>query len=305
MKFGSGPILMKDRTIARQACSAAEWRNQFDTISRMRGRMIVVILLLLGGAIVNVAVAWGLSSLVEWTIDDSIVELQSQSPSEYAGAGVTVMRGTGCRKLSVLVTEFSGGWRGVQNLRAELPRWVGAYLSRDSLADLRPESSVWRERFIEAAGWPMSSTSGSYVVEWRGPISTAVVVKQSCAVIIPRRSGTWAGYAAMSRVLTLRPIWPGFAINTIFYAAILWMMFVFPFVLRRGLRTWRGLCPVCAYPIGTSEICTECGAQVPFPLRGRAREGVGRTISSNAHADAACSSHPLTPTLKGGGNERT
>ena len=32
-----------------------------------------------------------------------------------------------------------------------------------------------------------------------------------------------------------------------------------PFVLRRFLRVRRGLCPKCAYPMGESSVCTECG----------------------------------------------
>lgn len=33
-------------------------------------------------------------------------------------------------------------------------------------------------------------------------------------------------------------------------------------VTRRRSRARRGLCPSCAYPIGTSDVCTECGAAV-------------------------------------------
>ena len=62
--------------------------------------------------------------------------------------------------------------------------------------------------------------------------------------------------------LPYRIIWPGFAINTIFFAAILWMMFVFPGALRRKWRITRGLCPACAYPVGSSPVCTECGKPV-------------------------------------------
>src|SRR5262245_36915851 len=54
------------------------------------------------------------------------------------------------------------------------------------------------------------------------------------------------------RVLPLMPLWPGFAINTVFYAAILWLLFAFPFALRRRRRIKRGLCPACAYPVGDS-----------------------------------------------------
>jgi hypothetical protein len=56
------------------------------------------------------------------------------------------------------------------------------------------------------------------------------------------------------------PIWPGFAINTIFYAAILWLLFFAPGSVRRPFRRRRGLCPTCACPVGTSPVCTECGA---------------------------------------------
>jgi hypothetical protein len=63
-----------------------------------------------------------------------------------------------------------------------------------------------------------------------------------------------------------RTVWPGFAVNTIFYAAILWLLLAAPFALRRRLRKQRGLCPACAYPIGESATCTECGARVtPVP----------------------------------------
>ena len=63
----------------------------------------------------------------------------------------------------------------------------------------------------------------------------------------------------LSGPVPLLPIWPGFAINTIFYAAILWLLFAAPFKVRRWRRTRLGLCPACAYPVGESETCTECG----------------------------------------------
>ena len=58
------------------------------------------------------------------------------------------------------------------------------------------------------------------------------------------------------------PTWPGFAINTIFYAAMLWLLFAAPFQFRRYRRIKRGLCPACAYPVGSSGVCTECGKPV-------------------------------------------
>jgi hypothetical protein len=47
------------------------------------------------------------------------------------------------------------------------------------------------------------------------------------------------------RVMPLQRIWPGFAINTIFYAAILWLLFAVPgFVCRRLVIRGRATRPV-------------------------------------------------------------
>ena len=53
-------------------------------------------------------------------------------------------------------------------------------------------------------------------------------------------------------ILPLRPIWPGFGVNTILYAGILWPVILGPFALRRLIRQRRGFCPKCAYPMGES-----------------------------------------------------
>ncbi len=60
----------------------------------------------------------------------------------------------------------------------------------------------------------------------------------------------------------VRPIWPGFAINTIFYATILWLPFA-PFQLQRYVRVKRGHCIKCGYDLrgGFSAGCPECGWQ--------------------------------------------
>jgi hypothetical protein len=51
-------------------------------------------------------------------------------------------------------------------------------------------------------------------------------------------------------------------VNTLFYAALLWLLFFAPFTLRRHLRARRGLCQACAYPVGEAAVCSECGAVV-------------------------------------------
>ncbi len=64
------------------------------------------------------------------------------------------------------------------------------------------------------------------------------------------------------RALPIKPIWPGFAINTIFYAVILWALGYAPVKLRSFVRDRRGMCPSCGYDLRHVDhaVCPECGA---------------------------------------------
>ncbi len=58
---------------------------------------------------------------------------------------------------------------------------------------------------------------------------------------------------------------PGFCVGLIalLCASVLWLLVCGPFELRRFIRVKRGLCPECAYPVGESDVCTECGGILP------------------------------------------
>ena len=73
----------------------------------------------------------------------------------------------------------------------------------------------------------------------------------------------WSEWTYQNTLLSLRPIWSGFAINTIFYAAILWLLTLGPFTARRMIRRKRGLCIKCGYDLrgDFSSGCPECGWQ--------------------------------------------
>jgi hypothetical protein len=91
----------------------------------------------------------------------------------------------------------------------------------------------------------------------------------------------------MRDAVPLAPLWPGFAINTLFYAAILWLLVAAPFALRRRWRIRRGLCPTCAYPIGSSDHCTECSAlalrEMPAKKKSLQRLPVRECASYSTH----------------------
>ena len=81
------------------------------------------------------------------------------------------------------------------------------------------------------------------------------------------RSRRMTSQESESFLLPLTPIWKGFLYNSLVYFAILVALLLVPWLVRRWIRLKRGLCPRCAYPIGVSDRCTECGA--PLPARRR------------------------------------
>ncbi len=68
---------------------------------------------------------------------------------------------------------------------------------------------------------------------------------------------------ARYRPLPYRPLGLGVAGNTLFYAAILWLLICGPFALRRFIRRKRDQCPACGYPRAEAAVCTECGKPLP------------------------------------------
>src|SRR5439155_10389402 len=117
-----------------------------------------------------------------------------------------------------------------------------------------------RSRIVQGSGWPLIALTGSFELD---PTWTSISKAKAAFVLAAPSYGGLGPTYSESPLLPLAPTWPGFAINTMFYAATLWLLFAaVRFVCRlfiRG-RIKRGLCPACAYPIGVSPMCTECGA---------------------------------------------
>jgi hypothetical protein len=109
--------------------------------------------------------------------------------------------------------------------------------------------------FSVSAGWP------AYSCGWGARARTAQVDWISCWEV-----KWWALPWGQVR-LPLRPLWPGFAINTIFYAAVLWLLWFVPGKIRRFIRIRGHRCPTCGYQIapggGIGPVCSECGAALP------------------------------------------
>lgn len=60
----------------------------------------------------------------------------------------------------------------------------------------------------------------------------------------------------------LGPLWPGQLVNSAFYGVLMFGAMTAARALGRGRRRRKGLCPWCAYPVGNTGPCSECGAPV-------------------------------------------
>ena len=99
-------------------------------------------------------------------------------------------------------------------------------------------------------GWPASSLAAFNTIYY-GEDSRILEVWESGILFV----------VGESRWIPIRPIWPGFAINTVLYALILWLLTLGPFAARRLIRHKRGHCIKCGYDLrGKYESgCSECG----------------------------------------------
>ena len=191
---------------------------------------------LLLGAIVNVAVAWGIAVVapLRVSIDHGGVFEPATTPEwdtfVLAKGGVVLID----------AVASVGEVRTGPNPFPPAPKW--------SIAASAPEESLARTgaRVQEIAyGWPSISMYSRSVMPW-------------------------FAYAE-SVTLPSRGIWPGFAINTIFYAALLWVLWIAPGKIRRLVRIRRGCCPACGFIIApgtcSNGLCSECGVALPERLR--------------------------------------
>jgi hypothetical protein len=243
--------------------------------------ILLFLLLVSGGAIVNVAVAWGCAALI--TCDRSAVvakgRLQSRSPTWWA----ILCRRPGCRlvlgvplgaELAVrATTDGPEIWDGPSEC---LPRWCKEPPSRSMLLHapaIRCDAFGWPLGSLECqAVWgSRSETDSVWARLWGAPSDGRFDPRWpqiEGGIMLPPREGYRyydEDFWLAPRALPLHPIWPGFLINALFYAAVLWLLIPGPFALRRFTRIRRGRCVKCGYdlrgqpPEPAAAGCPECG----------------------------------------------
>ena len=234
----------------------------------MKRRLLTMLIFLLAGAVVNVAVAWGCATWSPLRLSSSLVD----KPTEVEQNWWRTVASPECAPSATAVWRSNGF--GCSSLLALGDRSGEALFRRDKTGQATFNASVTatmdRVTTIRA-GWPYESYSGE---RWDVGITLMTPIPMLGHQVTTWREADLQSFAmtfdrparlggSSFRMLPLRPLWPGFLLNTLFYATLLWLLIRGLFALRRLLRVRRGQCPKCAYPMGESVVCTECGKPVP------------------------------------------
>ncbi len=210
----------------------------------MRRRLLTIAIFLLAGAVVNVAVAWGYAL---WS---------PSTPGSPIGSNPREDR----------------AWFLDRVPPTRWTDWDGPYLTPDAgpgyelirffAMTLDPAAPKgWRVNVRRLrSGLPLVSLEGSRWFKGVYPIPPTATFRWNLNAALEPPPELRPRYG---RLLPLRPLPTGFAVNTTFYATLLWLLTCLAIAVRRFLRLRRGLCPKCAYPMGESSVCTECGRELP------------------------------------------
>ena len=249
----------------------------------MRRHLFIAVIFLLAGAVVNVAVAWGCAVTAD--PDANIAALSVvERIDELAIADFWLVRkgaGVGVQRIAYTRTGLGTPtiWKPeVEVIQCDRRTGEGEASLQDSRAC--PPWAPWppeprpaiRESVVHlAVGLPLkclhaTNPSVHFDRQLSQPLQPLQAIGSRLRQVAPASwkhalvppNGPFAG-----DVLPYYPIWPGLAVNTAFYATVLWLLICVSLALRRFIRMKRGLCPKCTYPMGESAVCTECGRELP------------------------------------------
>ena len=223
----------------------------------MKRRLFILAVFLLAGAVVNVAVAWGLAA---WG-GKSLAQIQGGTVTQLGHPPRRCVVHTYERRGAtryLLIWESSDQPTPPISVARVLPLWAEV-----PLPSTDPNLVDRLTTHVDARGWPTRALWSRFEhVFIRKPYGSKLIA-DSKGLRIPPMQLPNIEAPLLVRHLPLGVIWPGFAVNTLFYAVVLWLLISGPFALRRFIRVKRGLCPACAYRMGESPVCSECGKALP------------------------------------------
>lgn len=219
----------------------------------MKGLVYLSLIFVVLAVVINVAVAWAYALLVTGS---------GQGLTGATGASVDLQQWYVANKPWSKGKSFAG------ILEESNPEFINSGWRQQRLWEPSmdiPKSNMpiglWRRSKVASvfrtySGWPMYCLYGEHWTRYiDGGERCEIIYKYASALsvekgMVPQDS---------ARIIPLRPIWLGFAVNTMFFGGILWLLLCGPIVVRRVIRRRSCRCAGCGYPIGTSAVCSECG----------------------------------------------
>lgn len=243
--------------------------------------MHILLVLIIAAAVLNLAVAWALAFWL--AADETRLVRMGNFPTNSGDCLTFFVMGTpwAQRVDWIMGREVARTAKAGEPGRMAAPWWCwvpGQVRFQSRQAGPLPSNLQWIEG---ASGWPLPALRWCLLKQKSGAASSSTPV--GLAVRLKDVPAPVRGGAPRLRVLGVEPFWPGLLINIALYAATLWLLLQFPSVLRRSLRIRRRLCPACAYPVGASPVCTECGKAIPNVLRRHSSFGSVLGTSDQMH----------------------
>ncbi len=225
-----------------------------------RRTIIVIAACLLGGAIINVLVAWSIAWGVFARFQTAHHDSSRIGPHNWL---VAVPESWPPQAMQVDISSTFGS----TTLRygSHDPTWT--WLQGSSIRERNRYTNVEKRR-----GWPFRSmVTGSLLKDTE---SNSVALGPGAFDSFTPRSRLghlYEGYSpprwiaqqraghVLPLILPLFPIATGFTANTLIYASVLWLAFAARGVLRTARRRRRGQCLACGYDLAALPKCPECG----------------------------------------------
>ncbi len=224
----------------------------------MKRIAIKLVIFLLLGAVVNVGVAWGCAltinpGVTSWTSYSAVSPTDSWSVVSRQSAGLSwysSMRSWTGPHFWELSGKPPSSYQSTPHPSEVLPGWGVQHETPNQLA---PGVMFIDNIIVDGRGWPAVTMWSQLRNDGNKWVAENGFMRRSM--------GPWSAVDGYPRVLPLRPIFPCFITNTIFYAALLWLLFAAPFATRRLIRKRRGRCVRCGYDLTGTEhdVCPECG----------------------------------------------
>jgi hypothetical protein len=131
--------------------------------------------------------------------------------------------------------------------------FVGAPFDENNYGD---DTRVDERRCLVLSGWPLGALWSGFDI---GPESLSGY-QPRCGIDLD--GGSFGPDGGRPRILPLRPMYPGFALDSALYATLTCALWWVPKVIRRKRRRARGYCLECGYDLERKGVvaCPECGA---------------------------------------------